>query len=277
MMKRSGWILLFLGFWAWRLSAETRITFPKDTELTARAQTAIVEALENSCQIAIDFASLTLVNEVRRENPEFDLFILTFNVQFEDSQRTDQIFLRVRDERKKRGGIEVFDVHSTSGQCYFRGIFLTEWFNNAAYEFEPWMQGLQSVNERFAVNEMEEKFRFKAYDSKDYLTTAERMARLIWRDIYGVSDKVPFPCGPYFKGEFKSYAVEDSGYRIEGEGTSIVDTCYDQEIGKDWYYSVYVELQPDFDRGVVELKSSRKSPEEREKKKQQEEEHILRP
>jgi len=275
MTKRSGWILLFLGFWAWRLSAETRVTFPKDTELTARAQTAIVETLENSCQIAIDFASLTLVNEVRRENPEFDLFILTFNVQFEDSQRTDQIFLRVRDERKKRGGIEVFDVHSTSGQCYFRGIFLTQWFNDGAYEYEPWMQGLESLRERFNVNEMEQKFRFKAYDSKNYLNTAERMAKLIWRDVFGVSDKMPFPCGTFYKGEFKSTEV-DGGYLLEGQGTSIVDTCYDQEIGKDWSYSVYVGLQPDFDRGVVELSSSRKSPEEKEKQKEKEQ-HILRP
>lgn len=259
MLKRSGWILLFLGFWAWRLSAEPRITFPKDTQLSARAQTAIVNNLVSSCAIAMDFASLTLVSEDRRENPEFDLYILTFNVQFIDSQNTDQIGLRVRDYRKKRGGIEVFDVHSTSGQCFFRGIFLTEWFNDYTYEYESWMQGLQSIRDRFNVNEMRIKMRFKAYDNKNYLRTEKRIAELVWRDIFGVSGAEPYPCGIVHKGEYSSKKTEE-GWMLEARGDSIVDTCYDEVVGKNWSYSVRVLLQPDFDRGELELISSRKPP-----------------
>lgn len=264
MLKRSGWILLFLGFWAWRLAAEPQITFPKETQLTVQLQTEVVNTLVKSCAIAIDFADLNLVDEVRRPNPEFDLYLLTFNVQFRDSQQQDQIRMRVRDYKNAQGRIEVLDVHSKSKQCFYRGLFLTSWFNDYAYEYEPWMQGLQSIKKHFDANEMEVKMRFTAYDSKNFLRTEKRIAELVWRDIFAVSGVEPFPCGVVFKGDYKASTSEE-GYLLEARGESAVDTCYNEEIAKTWRYSVLVKLYEDGKSGEMVLKSSRK-PEQVEQK-----------
>lgn len=257
MLKRSSWIFLFLCFWAWRLAAEPSITFPKDTQLTAQVQSEIVSSLVKSCAIATDYGTLNLVNEIRRENQKFDFYVLTFNVQYEANQQTDEINLRVRDYSKTNGPVEIFDVHSTTGQCFYRGLFVTKVYNDAGIGYEPWMQGLESITRNWNVDEINLKFRFAAYDSKNFLKTEKRIAELAWREIFKVTGVEPFPCGVVYKGDFKSRKTQD-GYLVSGEGKSAVDTCYNQQVAKDWMYSVRVRLNEDNKTGEMELISSRK-------------------
>lgn len=257
MLKRSSWIFIFLCFWAWRLSAEPNITFPKDTKLTAQVQTEIVSALAKTCAIATDYAKLNLVDEVVRKNEKFDLYQLTFNVQFEANDQTDEISLRIRDYSKSGGSVEIFDIHSGEGQCFYRGLFVTKVYNDAGIGYEPWMQGLESIKRHWNVDEMNLKFRFTAYDSKNFLKTEKRIAELAWRELFAISGVEPFPCGVVFKGEYKSSKTQD-GYLVSGQGESAVDTCYNQTLAKTWMYSVRVRLNDDNKTGEMELISSRK-------------------
>ncbi len=254
---RSSWIFLFLCFWAWRLAAEPNITFPKDTKLTAPVQNEIVSTLVKSCAIATDYAHLTLVDEVVRENQKFNLYNLTFNVQYESTDKTDEINLRIRDYEKSGGEIEIFDIHSNSGQCFYRGVFVTKVYNDAGIGYEAWMQGLESIKRYWNVDEINLKFRFAAYDSKNFLNTEKRIAELVWRELFAVSGVEPFPCGVVFKGEYKSRKTQD-GYLVNGQGEKAVDTCYNQQVAKTWMYSVRVRLNEDNKTGEIELISSRK-------------------
>lgn len=265
MLMRSSWILLFFCFWAWRLAAEPQITFPKDTKLSATAQTEIVASLVKACAIATDFAGLTLVTEVQRSYPQFDLFLLTFNVQYEATEMTEEIGLRIRDFSKSGGDVEVYDVRSSSEQCFYRGIFLSKWFNDATYEYEPWMQGLESLRQRFNVDEMNVKMRFTAYDSKDFLRTEKRIAELAWKEVFGISGTEPFPCGTVFKGEYKAGKTEE-GYLLSAHGNTAVDTCYNEEVAKTWMYSLRVQLNEDNRSGEIEFISSRQAQPESRKK-----------
>ena len=257
MLKRSSLIFLFLCFWAWRLAAEPNITIPKDTKLSNLAQSEVIASLVKSCTIATDYAQLALVDEVVRTNQKFDLYNLTFHAQFEANEKTDTINLRIRDYTKSGGAIEIFDVHSTSGQCFYRGLFVTKVYNDAGIGYEPWMQGLESIKRSWNVDEINLRFRFAAYDPKNFLKTEKRIAELAWRELFGITGFEPFPCGVVFKGDFKSRKTQD-GYLVSAEGDSAMDTCYNQQVAKTWMYSVRVRLNEDNKTGEIELNSSRK-------------------